>query len=250
MARSTSPSAATSRDSRASARTPAASSRMPSSKLLRTHSASARSRGVRSVSASSASSRRTRSCWPDSTARSAARRRRLARRDGSVLSRADRSSAATAVRIPPRRCARQAAVSSSRAMLSSGRDAAAARCHARRSGTSRRTSASAACARCRSAGPAACAIAERTSGWRKVSSVPVTWISRAWTAASTSVSDSSPEASNASANEWLSFSAAVSRNSRVAGGSSDTRAENVCSSPRRQRQRRGPGCRARRARPR
>ena len=56
---------------------------------------------------------------PDSTARSAARSSRSVRSAGSVVSRAERSSVATAIRTPPRRCVRRAADSSSEATESS-----------------------------------------------------------------------------------------------------------------------------------
>ena len=98
--------------------TPAVSSRMPSSKLARIHTIRARCRGDSSSGSASCSSRTTTSCRPSSTACSAARSSRSARRAGIVaepggaFQRGERPTS-----IAPRRCSRAAAASRSDATL-------------------------------------------------------------------------------------------------------------------------------------
>ena len=93
-----------------------------------------------------------------------------ARRPGSPVSAAARRRNAAAAAWPPRAFARPAESSSSRATSSSGSATEAARCHARRSGSTFRsvTCASAKWAARRSGASADPYTAERASGWRNV----------------------------------------------------------------------------------
>ena len=128
--------------------------------------------------------------------------------------------------MPPRACARPADRSSSAATCSSDPGAAAARCHARRSGSRSRsvTSASARCAARRSSSDAAEYAADRTSGCRNrtrplVSSNPS---ARAAFAAEAGM-PSRPAARHTSTGSPAGSAAAMSISDRVSAGSAASR---------------------------
>ena len=151
---------------------------------------------------------------------------RRARRSGSGVSSAARSWNAAPAARPPRARARPAERSSSAATSSSSPPVAWARCHARRSGSTPASVASARASwtrRC-SSGAAARYTADRTSGWRKRTWAPSSTrpAAVAGPAAPPSI-PSAPAAFHTSSGSPTGSAAATRSRSRVAGGSSARR---------------------------
>ena len=162
----------------------------------------------------------------------AAARARPDRRAGSAVSSTARCKNAAAAAMPPRACARPADRSSSAATFSSGPGAAAARCHARRSGSRSRsvTSASARCAARRSGSDAAEYTADRTSGCRNRTRVPISSNPSAWAATAAEAGIPSRSAArHTSTGSPVGSAAATSSSDRVSAGSASSRRRKPCS---------------------